>query len=76
MRFTHKPCPSIGDTRTRTAFLWFPKTLHTTEGVKETRWLEVTTWTDQYVTNYFKECWWRAGFWTDKKVNSKKKTND
>jgi hypothetical protein len=42
MRWTHPTPPKKGDTRTVTAFLWWPKRIGT-----ESRWLERTSWTER-----------------------------
>lgn len=39
MRWTHEPPPKKGDIRTRSGFLWWPKTI-----AGQTRWLERATW--------------------------------
>ena len=45
MRFYSKPSPKGGETRTKSGFLFFPKTI----GL-ETRWLENATWKDRYIS--------------------------
>ena len=42
MRWKHDPPPKKGETRTVTRFLWFPKRIG-----RETRWLEVASWTER-----------------------------
>jgi hypothetical protein len=43
MRWTHPTPPKKGDTRTVTAFLWWPKRVG-----QETRWLETATWQETW----------------------------
>lgn len=53
-----KPFPKNGDTREVTKFLWFPKTID-----NETRWLERTTWIQEYVVT---TGWDIPNFWMDR----------
>ena len=51
-----------GDKRTRSGFLWFPKTI---EGV--TRWLERAEWEEQYIMTCLPlgYLYWYAQHWMD-----------
>ena len=56
-----------GDKRTKSGFLFFPKSGKTNEGDEshwESRWLENATW-EQELTGGRGEAWWDHPTWTD-----------
>lgn len=61
MRFT-VDCPSPGQCRVVSKFLWFPKTI-----LKDQRWLERASWTEQYTYIGFGNgdgvAWWKSIHW-------------
>ena len=63
MKFNHPPKPKLGDTRIKSRFLLFPKTIDNT-----TRWLERASWKELYDDNIYNEFFspfWSAIEWTD-----------
>lgn len=48
-----------GDRKTKTSFLFLPKTLPLANdnSIQETRWLERTNWTQEYVTGDYGNMW-------------------
>ena len=53
-----KTWPEEGARRTKTGFLWFPKSAKIPEGRYETRWLETASWEDEYFL-----AWWFCKRW-------------
>lgn len=50
-----------GDTRIKSGFLFFPKTIH-----NETRWLEHATWTERFTSgSSWESCFWYGLEWLD-----------
>jgi len=60
-----KVWPEAGTIRTRCAFLFFPKTIHTKQGVWETRWLCYAKWTEQAHYYVYDGLCWEALHWID-----------
>ncbi len=65
MKWTSKIWSS-GDTRTRTIFLLFPKSVYNSEkGVLEWRWLERVTFVEKYRISMLSGGWWSEIAWVD-----------
>jgi len=67
-----KRYPQVGDARTVTKFLWFPKTLRVKgrpggRYLWEKRWLEYATWKQIYyrVDGYYAGYYWKDVYWCD-----------
>lgn len=61
MRIKFKLEPKVGDQRTVTKFLWFPKYIE-----NEIRWLEKSTFTQEYtIGGLLEPCYWFSIKWVD-----------
>ena len=56
--------PTVGKQRIRSGFLFFPKTLELSDGTRQQRWFEKTSWVQEYRNGYDENFWLTIG-WLD-----------